>query len=206
MFQISAWWWPHGVETCTWVNYFIIFSFIVYLFTFYLFIYLERENWFVITGSNEGVLKNSVVNSSKPFTNFMSNWSLICSHVSEVCKYLITKELDWFSNYVRDGTMSWAGISYNQIPHISGTFLLVLIQQRGLPLTEFNLTVFSFHGGNNPCVSVLTHSSGNRTGCVNDGACNSSQLPERHPLSHDADCNGCRLYVYTTWRKTFIWQ
>jgi len=39
-------------------------------------------------------MKDYEVNCSKPFMNFLSNWSLICSHVSEVCKYVITNELD----------------------------------------------------------------------------------------------------------------
>jgi len=39
-------------------------------------------------------MKDSEMKCSKPFTNFMSNWSLTCSHVSAVCKYFITNDLD----------------------------------------------------------------------------------------------------------------
>ena len=85
-------------------------------------------------------MKDSEVNCSKPFMNFLSNRSLICSHVSDVRKYVFTNELDQIYNYVRDDTITWAGISRNQVPLVSVIFLH-FIQQRVLPLTEFNLAV-----------------------------------------------------------------
>jgi hypothetical protein len=51
-------------------------------------------------------MKDSEVNCSKPFMNFLSNRSLICSHVSDVRKYVFTNELDQIYNYVRDDTIT----------------------------------------------------------------------------------------------------